>query len=416
MIGNMKNVPLRRFKEFENDDEWEEHKLEDLCSIITKQTGFDYSATIKPSLKVEFSDSTYPFIQNKDFSGQNINFNTDFFIPKDVAEKFPKILIDRPSILISISGKIGNVGFYRDNNKAFIGGAVGICKLLDASNGELVLYELLSDIGQLHFSSLTKASSHSNITVEDIRKLPIKIPKSDREKDKIGRFFSELDKLITSNKSKLEKIKELKRAYLSEMFPSEGKCKPKLRFYGFTDDWKQYKLGDLGSVAMNRRIFKEQTSDDGEIPFYKIGTFGAEPDAFITRELFEEYKAKYPYPKKGDILISASGSIGRIVEYTGKDEYFQDSNIVWLKHDERVENIFLKQFYSVVKWSGLEGSTIKRLYNKNILDTEIWLPEINEQKKIGLFFNKIDNLIAVQQYKLKKLQNIKKAYLKEMFI
>ncbi|MVX67224.1 restriction endonuclease subunit S [Clostridium chromiireducens] len=416
MSENEKKVPKRRFKEFENAEEWEQFKLEDLCSIVTKQTGFDYSATIKPSLQAEVSDTTYPFIQNKDFSGMNINLDTDFFIPKDIAEKFPKILLDKPAILISISGKIGNVGFYRLDNKAFIGGAVGICKLLDASDGVLIVYELSSDIGQLHFSSLTKASSHANITVEDIRKLPIKIPKSVKEKELIGMFFSSLDNLITLHQRKLEKMKVLKKAYLTDMFPVEGEHKPKLRFAGFTDDWEQYKLGDLGEVVMNRRIFKEQTSDEGDVPFYKIGTFGSEPDAFISRKLFEEYKLKYPYPEKGDILISASGSIGRTVEYMGKDEYFQDSNIVWLKHDNRIINSFLKQFYSIVKWSGLEGSTIKRLYNKNILDTPILLPKPEEQKKIGQFFIELDNLITPHQRKLEKLQNIKKAYLNEMFI
>ena len=93
------------------------------------------------------------------------------------------------------------------------------------------------------------------------------------------------------------------------------------------------------------------------IPFYKIGTFGGEPDAFITRELYEEYKERFQYPKIGDILISASGTIGRTVEYTGEDAYFQDSNIVWFKHDERMDNSFLKCVYSIVKWSGIEGST-----------------------------------------------------------
>jgi len=161
--------------------------------------------------------------------------------------------------------------------------------------------------------------------------------------------------------------------------------------------WEQRKLGDLGSVAMNKRIFKEQTADSGDVPFYKIGTFGGEPDAFISRDLYEEYKSKYSYPEVGDVLISASGSIGRTVEYTGEDEYFQDSNIVWLTHDDRLENSFLKHFYSVVKWHGLEGSTIKRLYNKNILDTQIRVPSVKEQKSVGLFFNTLDNLITLHQ-------------------
>ena len=190
---------------------------------------------------------------------------------------------------------------------------------------------------------------------------------------------------------------------------------PAIRFKGFSDAWEQRKLGEIGSVSMCRRIFKEQTSETGDIPFYKIGTFGAEPDAFISRELFEEYKSKYPYPKKGDILISASGSIGRTVEFAGNNEYFQDSNIVWLSHDERLSNSFLKCFYSVVKWAGIEGSTIKRLYNDNILNTVICMPSVPEQEHIGLFFENLDNLITLHQRKFEKLTNVKKSMLKKMF-
>lgn len=190
---------------------------------------------------------------------------------------------------------------------------------------------------------------------------------------------------------------------------------PAIRFKGFSDTWEQRKLGEIGSVSMCRRIFKEQTSENGEIPFYKIGTFGGEADAFISRELFEEYKAKYQYPKKGDILISASGSIGRTVVFTGKNEYFQDSNIVWLNHDKHLDNSFLKCFYSIVKWAGIEGSTIKRLYNDNILNTAITLPSVEEQQKIGAYFENLDNLITLHQRKYDKLTNVKKSMLEKTF-
>ena len=174
-------------------------------------------------------------------------------------------------------------------------------------------------------------------------------------------------------------------------------------------------MGEVGSVSMCRRIFKEQTSESGDIPFYKIGTFGGQADAFISEELFAEYRSKYPYPKEGDILISASGSIGRTVEFTGGNEYFQDSNIVWLSHDDRLDNTFLKYFYSVVKWAGIEGSTIKRLYNDNISHTVISMPSVAEQKKIGAFFKELDHLITLHQRKLDRLKNIKKSMLDKMF-
>lgn len=191
--------------------------------------------------------------------------------------------------------------------------------------------------------------------------------------------------------------------------------KPELRFKGFSDDWEQRKLGDFGYVAMCKRIFKDQTAESGDIPFYKIGTFGGEPDAYISRDLFEEYKHLYSYPEKGDILISASGSIGRTVEYTGEDAYYQDSNIVWLKHDKTIVNSFLKHLYEVIRWSGIEGSTIKRLYNDNILKTEVMIPEAPEQEEIGKYFNNLDNLITLHQRKCENLIIIKKSMLDNLF-
>ena len=220
----------------------------------------------------------------------------------------------------------------------------------------------------------------------DFLKIEISVP-SVEEQRKIGAYLDQLDNLITLHQRKCALLFSPFQAFISMMFTTS------------TFSWEQRKLGEIGSVSMCRRIFKEQTSETGDIPFYKIGTFGADPDAFISRELFEEYKSKYPYPQKGDILISASGSIGRAVEFAGNNEYFQDSNIVWLNHDERLSNPFLKCFYSVVKWAGIEGSTIKRLYNDNILNTVICMPSVPEQKRIGLFFENLDNLITLHQRK-----------------
>lgn len=244
----------------------------------------------------------------------------------------------------------------------------------------------------------------------------IEIPyTSIEEQRKIGDYLESLDHLITLHQRKCDKLQKIKKSMLEKMFPQNGMKKPEIRFKGFNDDWEQRKFGDVGSVAMCKRIFKEQTSDEGEISFYKIGTFGGEPDAFISRELFDEYKNKYPYPNKGDILISASGSIGRTIEFTGKDEYFQDSNIVWLKHKNEIDNRFLKVLYAVVEWS-CEGSTIKRLYNDNFLKKEFMLPQINEQIKLGKYFKQLDHLITLHQRKLEKLKYIKKSMLENMFV
>jgi len=148
-------------------------------------------------------------------------------------------------------------------------------------------------------------------------------------------------------------------------------------------EFELVKLGEIGKICMCKRIFKEQTTDKGGVPFYKIGTFGKEPDAFISQEIFNEYKSKFAYPKKGDVLISTSGTIGRVVVFDGKPAYFQDSNIVWIANDEtKVSNEFLKIIYNQIKWRPTEGVTIARLYNTLIEETEIPLPSLEIQQQI----------------------------------
>ncbi|GAA8210696.1 hypothetical protein HpKG24_06050 [Helicobacter pylori] len=154
---------------------------------------------------------------------------------------------------------------------------------------------------------------------------------------------------------------------------------------------------------------KHQTTRYGEIPFYKIGTFGNTADAFISKKLFLEYKTKYSFPKKGDILISASGTIGRAVIYDGKPAYFQDSNIVWIDNDETlVKNDFLFYAYSHVKWN-TEHTTILRLYNDNFRNTLIPLPPLNEQIAIADILSALDRYLHALDSLILKKESVKKA-------
>ena len=257
-------------------------------------------------------------------------------------------------------------------------------------------------------------SDRMNITNNDFFKMPLCQPPL-AEQQKIAEILSTQDKVIELQQKRIDELKKLKKAYLSKMFPQKGSNVPELRFKRFSGNWEQRKFLDLGTVAMCKRVFKEETSEKGDIPFYKIGTFGGIPDAYISRKLFEEYKSKFSYPKVGDLLISASGTIGRTVEYSGKDEHFQDSNIVWLNHDDRLDNSFLKCLYSTVKWAGIEGSTIKRLYNDNFLKTKFKLPSPAEQQKIGAFFRKLDDAITLQSRKL-DAEKLKKKSLMQLLL
>lgn len=152
-------------------------------------------------------------------------------------------------------------------------------------------------------------------------------------------------------------------------------------------------LQDVGVVRMCKRIHKAETSIQGDIPFFKISTFGGTPTSFISAELYGKYKDKYPYPKKGDLLISAAGTIGQIVRFDGADAYFQDSNIVWLEHDESIVlNRYLYYVYLNTRWT-TDGGTIKRLYNNRILQQQICVPPIQTQITIADLLDRFDALV-----------------------
>ena len=179
------------------------------------------------------------------------------------------------------------------------------------------------------------------------------------------------------------------------------------------EGWEIKKLGDIGKVSMCKRVLKEQTSTIGDIPFYKIGTFGKRPDAFISKYIYEEFRKKFSFPKKGDILISASGTIGRRVRYDGKPGYFQDSNIVWIDNDEKqVLNNYLYRFYEICDWQSTKGATISRLYNDNLRQIEIPFPtSLPEQQRIVSILD--EAFAAIAKAKANAEQNLKNA--KELF-
>lgn len=182
------------------------------------------------------------------------------------------------------------------------------------------------------------------------------------------------------------------------------------------DDWEVKRLGEIGEPCMCKRILKEQTSPTRDIPFYKIGTFGGIPDAYISRELFEQYKEQYNYPKKGTLLLSAAGTIGRVVVFDGKDSYFQDSNIVWIDNDEtKVTNDFLFYCYSRMQWKTEEGGIVSRLYNANLKSTSFIAPKsLAEQERIAKALSDVDAFISTTEKLIQKKKNIKQGAMQNL--
>lgn len=378
----MGNTPNIRFKGF--TDDWEQRKLGEIVERVTRKNQ-DLVSELPLTISAQYGliDQNEFFdkrVASKDVSGYYLIYNGEFAYNKSTSSDAPWGAIKRLDRYEN--GVLSTLYIvFRIKNEDILNSDF-LMNYYDTNNWHKDIQAIASEGARNH--------GLLNIAPADFFETELMLPQDIEEQKNIGNYFKSLNNLITLHQRK---------SFL---------------YFSRINDWEQRKFGDVGSVAMCKRIFKEQTSDEGEVPFYKIGTFGGEPDAFISRKLFDEYKTKYPYPHKGDILISASGSIGRTIEFTGKDEYFQDSNIVWLKHENEIDNNFLKVLYSIVEWS-CEGSTIKRLYNDNFLKTEFMLPQIDEQIKLGDYFANLDNLITLHQRKCDELKEFKKYMLQNMF-
>ena len=185
---------------------------------------------------------------------------------------------------------------------------------------------------------------------------------------------------------------------------------PHLRFPEFTDEWKKCKLGDLCNVLMCKRILASQTNTEDGVPFYKIGTIGSTPDAYISKELFDDYKVKYSYPHKGEVMITCAGTVGKCVVYDGEDAYFQDSNIVWIDNPtQNISNGFLFHLLSKVDWRKLNSTTIIRIYNDDLRNLKMSYPQKEEQQKISHLLSLLDERITTQNKIIEDLKKLKSA-------
>ena len=180
-----------------------------------------------------------------------------------------------------------------------------------------------------------------------------------------------------------------------------------MRFPEFEGEWKKVRLGDNCNIQMCKRIMAAQTNTEGGVPFYKIGTIGGKADAYISKELFDEYKVKYSFPHKGEVMITCAGTVGKCIIYNGEDSYYQDSNIVWIDNpNEIISNDFLYHILCKVNWSHLNSTTIVRIYNDDLRNLKLYSPQHDEQKKITHFLSLINERIATQNKIIEKLETL----------
>ena len=400
-------VPALRFPEFRDGEGWKIVSLGEVCDVVGGGT---------PDTKEDsYWNGDILWLTPSEVGNRFISDSCRKITLSGLKNSSAKLL-PAGSIVLTTRATLGEMSILVTEASTNQGFQSLVPKL--GTNKDYIYY--LQPIIKEQCLRFSKGSTFLEVSSTSVKNFKIPFT-SNKEQEKVADCLGSMDDLISSVADKIKTLKEYKKGLMQQLFPAEGKTIPAIRFPEFQNarEWKQIKLRDVGEPLMCKRILKEQTTNEavGNIPFYKIGTFGGNPDAYISKDILEDYKRKYSYPNKGDILISAAGTIGRLVVFDGKPAYFQDSNIVWIGNSEtKILNAFLYRVYQTLKWQTSDGGIVSRLYNSDLKNMTIIFPENKiEQQKIADCLLSVDELISTEIAKLDQLKAHKKGLMQQLF-
>ncbi|HEM3532830.1 restriction endonuclease subunit S [Streptococcus suis] len=371
MPNKDKNIPKRRFKAFENADAWELRKVGEICSISTGKSN----------------------TQDRDEQGK-----FPFYVRSPIIEKSTKYLFDEEAVLTVGDGVGTGKVFHYVNGKYDLHQRVYRMFSFTHVNAKYFYYYFSKKFFD-RVMAMTAKNSVDSVRLEMISDMEITFPQLE-EQEKIVKVLSTLDQQITLHQRKLDKLKHVKQAYLSEMFPAEGERVPKRRFPGFTDAWELRKLKLLF-------IFKygdgnNNPSNGGPYPVFGAG--GVQGG-------YTEYNSE------NSIIIGHMGDAGCVSWGEGKHFVTYNGTITRPK-----EEVFTAKFgYYLLSKMNLRqyrgGSGLPFLTYDMLNDMDTIVPtNKSECDKISEFFSTLDQQITLHQRKLEKLKNLKKALLNELFV
>ncbi len=391
-----KKVPALRFRGFHDD--WEQRKLGELASLITKGT--------TPLDKSNTGVVNFVKIESIDESSGNITITQKISLDEHNGY-LRRSQLKENDILFSIAGTLGRV---TSVNKSILPAntnqALAIIRLKDGYLDYVKTYLKGKAVADFIKKNPT-IGAQPNLSLEQVANLEIAIP-SVPEQIQIGAFFKHLDHLITLHQRKYEKLQKLKKAMLEKMFPKPGCSVPEIRFQGFTDDWEQCKLGDVVEfLDTMRKPLEGAKRVPGPYPYYGASGIVDYVDGYLFDEelvLFSEDGANITdrnYP----VCFLATG------------KYWVNNHVHVLRTKKENENNFICNALERKDYTQFNtGMAMPKLNKETCKNIPISCPVFQEQKKIGDYFRDLDHLITLHQRKLEKLKNLKKACLEKMFV
>lgn len=411
-----KNIPQLRFKGFKDD--WDQRKLGALLTERNEQ------------VPESFEYPLMSFVQGKGVTPKGERYDRSFLV-KDTNKKYKKTELD-DFIYSSNNLETGSIGF----NKS---GSAVISPVYSIFYSKTELESQLIGILSTRRDFLNKmirfrqgvVYGQWRIHEKDFLSIKILVP-SGAEQANIVNFFRKLDGSIILQERKLELLKEQKKGFLQKMFPKNDEKVPELRFKGFTDDWEQRKFKDLvdSKDGIRRGPFGSALKKDlfvKESEYVVYEQQNAIYDRFDTRYNITEEKYNELIKfivEPGDFIMSGAGTIGRIsmVPKDIKSGVFNQALIRFrLNHDKTDSKYFLQLMRSETMQRKLTesnpGSAMVNLVPMSeVKEWDVLLPNISEQRLLGVFFTNLDDTIDLHQHKLELLKEQKKAFLQKMFV
>ncbi|EME3527268.1 restriction endonuclease subunit S [Enterococcus faecium] len=400
--------PEIRFPGFMED--WEQRKLSD------EMTDFIVPMRDKPK---EFGGNI-PWTRIEDIEGKFLNDSlSEQYVTEETIQKMNLKIIPKDSLIVSSSATFGVVAVVTQNlitNQTFIGLVPREKNTLD------YWYSFFQSSEARKYMKLQSAGSTIFYIARDsFEKMPISVPKID-EMIKIGEYFSNLDNLITLHHRKLDLLKETKKGFLQKMFPKNGAKVPEIRFPGFTEDWEQRRLSDVASIVGGGT---PSTSNpeywDGDIDWYAPAEIGDQ--IYVSKSLktiteLGQQKSSAKILPIGTVLFTSRAGIGNTAILAKEGTTNQGFQSI-VPHKNKLDSYFIFSRTHELKRYGEvtgAGSTFAEVSGKQMAKMPILIPCINEQRKIGAFFEQLDTTITLHQRELDVLKETKKGFLQKMFV
>lgn len=341
-------------------------------------------------------------LQSEQFDGSRLD-NLDKTSYKIV---YPDEFVYNPARI-----NVGSIAFNNLEKIVIVSSLYVVLKISEKIDNKYILQYIKSSEFTKEVKRNTEGSVREYLFFENFCNVRFPYSINIKEQKKIGNLFERLDKLITLHQRKLEQLEQLKNTLLSKMFPKSGTNIPEIRFSGFTDAWKQRKLGEVVNITMGQSPNSENYTENPDDNILVQGNADLKNGRVFPRVWTTQITKT---AEKGDLILSVRAPVGSV----GKTDYdvVLGRGVAGIKGNEFIFQMLGKMNIDGYWNKYSTGSTFESINSNDIIDAQIILPKEDEQIKLGIFLHQLDEIITIHQRKLEQLKNLKQTLLNKMFI